>query len=201
MCRANADAASPSRSDRGRFVSSQPSKTHFDLFGLQPVFDLSQAELDTRFRRYQSAVHPDRYAGGSNAERRLALHLAANGNEAYRVLADPTSRAAYLCELNQAPIDAERNTAMPADFLARQMTWRESIDDIRDLARQGADVAAGAAAVLNKQLRDEKDQTLARVRELIDERHDYPQAALLVRELMFFDKLQSELRQVLRRPA
>jgi len=182
-------------------VSSQPPRTHFDLFGLQPVFDLSQADLDDRFRRYQSAVHPDRYAGGSDAERRLALHLAANGNEAHRVLADPTNRAAYLCEINQAPIDAERNTAMPADFLVRQMTWREAIDEIRELARQGADVAATAAGDLGKQLRGEKDRTLAQVRELIDERRDYSQAALLVRELMFFDKLQSELRQVLRRPA
>ena len=173
--------------------SRQPQpRTHFELFGLQPVFDLPQADLDDRFRRYQAAVHPDRYAGGSDAERRLALHLAANGNEAYRVLSDATARAAYLCELNGAPIDAERNTAMPADFLVQQMAWRESIDEVRDQAHD-------AAVELGARLAAERRQALARVCDLIDGRQDYAQAATVVRQLMFYDKLQSELRQVLRR--
>jgi molecular chaperone HscB len=176
-------------------VSGARPKTHFELFGLQPVFDLPQADLDDRFRRYQAAVHPDRYAGGSDAERRLALHLAANGNEAYRVLSDATSRAAYLCELNNAPIDAERNTAMPADFLMRQLEWREAIDEVRE--QQGREPALELAG----RLKTERDETLSQVQDLIDHRQDFAQAAMLVRQLMFYDKLQSELRQVLRRPA
>ena len=176
-------------------MSAAQPRTHFELFGLQPAFDLPQADLDDRFRRYQAAVHPDRYAGGSDAERRLALHLAANGNEAYRVLSDPTSRAAYLCEINAAPIDAERNTAMPADFLMRQLEWREAIDEVREEA--GREAALELAA----QLDAERNRTLGQVRELIDDRQEFREAATLVRQLMFYDKLQSELRQVLRRQA
>jgi molecular chaperone HscB len=176
-------------------VSSQRSqpKTHFELFGLEPVFDLPQAELDDRFRRYQAAVHPDRHAGGSDTQRRLALQFAANGNEAYRILSDATSRGAYLCELHGAPIDAERNTAMPADFLMQQMAWREAIDEVRGL---DGDVAASG---LGARLGAERDLTLARLKDLIDGERDFPQAAMQVRRLMFYDKLQSELRQVLRR--
>jgi molecular chaperone HscB len=174
-------------------VSSAPARTHFELFGLQPVFDLPQPDLDDRFRRYQAAVHPDRYAGGSDAERRLALHLAANGNEAYRVLSNATSRAAYLCELNHAPIDAERNTSMPGDFLVRQLEWRESIEEVREGGNRDA------AQALAARLADERSRTLAEVRDLIDVQQDFPKAAMLVRQLMFYDKLQSELRQVLRR--
>jgi molecular chaperone HscB len=176
-------------------VSAAHPRTHFDLFGLAPVFDLPGADLDDRFRRYQAAVHPDRYAGGSDAERRLALHLAANGNEAYRVLSDPTSRAAYLCEINGAPIDAERNTAMPTEFLMQQMEWREAIDEVRDQADRHPALALAA------RLDAERSQTVHRVRELIDELRDYPEAATRVRQLMFYDKLHSELRQVLRRLA
>ena len=174
-------------------MSSAPAKTHFELFGLQPVFDLPQPDLDDRFRRYQAAVHPDRYAGGSDAERRLALHLAANGNEAYRVLSNATSRAAYLCELNQAPIDAERNTAMPAEFLVQQLEWREAIEEVRERGEREAAVQLAA------RLAEERNRTLVQVRDLIDLKRDYPEAAMLVRQLMFYDKLQSELRQVLRR--
>lgn len=174
-------------------MSGPQPKTHFELFGLQSAFDLPQADLDDRFRRYQAAVHPDRFAGGSAAERRLALHLAANGNEAYRILSDATSRAAYLCELNDAPIDAERNTTMPPDFLMQQMAWREAIDEVRGLD------GAASASELDRRLRAEKQQTLAQVRDLLDVQRDFTQAAMLVRQLMFYDKLQSELRQVLRR--
>ncbi len=176
-------------------MSAAQPRTHFELFGLPGDFDLVQADLDDRFRRYQAAVHPDRYAGGSDAERRLALHLAANGNEAYRVLSDPTSRAAYLCEINGAPIDAERNTAMPADFLMRQLEWREAIDEVREAA--GREPALELAARVDA----ERRRTLEQVRDSIDDRKDYVQAATLVRQLMFYDKLQSELRQVLRRQA
>jgi len=47
----------------------------------------------------------------------------------------------------------------------------------------------------------ERRRTLEQVRDSIDDRKDYVQAATLVRQLMFYDKLQSELRQVLRRQA
>jgi molecular chaperone HscB len=123
------------------------------------------------------------------------LHLAANGNDAYRVLSDPTSRAAYLCEINGAPIDAERNTAMPPDFLMRQMEWREAIDEVREQADPRP------ARELGARLDAERSQTLGQVRELLDERRSFVEAATLVRQLMFYDKLQSELRQVLRRQA
>ena len=50
-------------------------------------------------------------------------------NEAYQRLKDPLKRAAYLCELNAAPVNAENNTAMPTEFLMQQMDWREALDE------------------------------------------------------------------------
>ena len=57
------------------------------------------------------------------------MQWAVRVNEAYQRLKDPLKRAAYLCELHGAPIDAENNTAMPADFLMQQMEWREALDE------------------------------------------------------------------------
>ena len=63
------------------------------------------------------------------ASQRVAMQWAVRVNEAYQRLKDPLRRAAYLCELRGAPIDAETNTAMPADFLLQQMQWREALED------------------------------------------------------------------------
>ena len=46
---------------------------------------------------------------------------------------DPLKRAAYLCELGGAPVRAEDNTAMPSEFLAQQMAWREGLEEAATL--------------------------------------------------------------------
>ncbi|MGZ5158748.1 MAG: Fe-S protein assembly co-chaperone HscB, partial [Caldimonas sp.] len=103
----------------------------FTLFGLPPRFTLDEAELASRRRSLQAEVHPDRFAAAGAAAQRAAMQWAVRVNEAYRRLHDPLKRAAYLCELNGASIDAEDNTAMPAEFLVQQMAWREALDDAR----------------------------------------------------------------------
>ena len=137
-------------------------------------------------------VHPDRHVAGSDHDRRLALQLAAQGNEAFRVLSDPCQRAGYLCERHGAPVDAERNTAMPAAFLVEQMSWREDIDEVRDMS----DPAAGHR--LQARLEAERGRIIGQIADLIDGQGDYPAAALQVRQLMFFDRLRSNLADVIR---
>ena len=101
----------------------------FELFGVPRRFQLDRADLDARRRALQGEVHPDRFANADAASRRAAMQSAVRVNEAYARLADPLRRAAYLCELAGAPIGAEDNTAMPAEFLRQQMAWREALDD------------------------------------------------------------------------
>lgn len=164
----------------------------FSLLGMPERFAIDQAELDARLHRFQAVVHPDRHVSGSDHERRLALQLAAQGNEAHRILSDPCQRAAYLCERHGALVDAERNTAMPPAFLVEQMAWREDIDEIRDM---GDPTAAHA---LQARLEDERNRIIDLLGELIDGQGDYPAAAMQVRQLMFFDRLRSSLADVIR---
>lgn len=167
----------------------------FALLGLPERFNIDQADLEERLHRFQAVVHPDRHVAGSDQDRRLALMLAAQGNEAYRVLSDPCQRAAYLCERHGAPVDAERNTAMPTEFLVEQMSWREDIDEMREVG----DPAAGYQ--LQSRLEAERDRIIARIRTLIDEEGDFPSAAMQVRQLMFFDRLRASLADAVRQMA
>ncbi len=156
----------------------------FSLFGLPARQRLDGAELDSRRRDLQSRVHPDRFTAEGAATQRLAMQWAVRVNEGYRRLKDPLSRAAYLCELRGVPVDAERNTAMPTDFLMQQMQWREALDE----ARSPADIEALDASVA----RDESAR-LAELETLLDDTPDTPSAAARVRALMFLARFRQDI--------
>ena len=161
---------------------------HFALFALPARFAIDQAALESAHKAVQSRVHPDRFASGTAAERRVAMQWAARANEAYRTLKSPLARAAYLCERAGVKIDAESNTAMPGPFLVQQMQWRETLEDAHgtgDLV-QLADLARSTAL--------ERDRVVAEIAVAIDQRDDHGAAARVVRQLMFIEKFGEEVR-------
>ncbi|MGE5161980.1 MAG: Fe-S protein assembly co-chaperone HscB [Betaproteobacteria bacterium] len=158
---------------------------HFELFGLPPRFAIDLDALERAYREVQARVHPDRFASGTAAERRVAMQWATRANEAYTTLRSPQKRAAYLVERAGEPINAEANTAMPPAFLMQQMEWREALDDARgDLA---------ALRGLRRTMDDERNGLLAAIERAIDVTHDHAQAAAFVRQLMFIDRFATEI--------
>src|SRR5438105_1092076 len=136
----------------------------FELFGVPRRFEQDRAALDARWRALQAEVHPDRFATQGAAAQRVAMQWAVRVNEAYERLKDPLRRAAYLCGLHGAPIDAEDNTAMPPAFLLQQLEWREALDEATDTAEVEA---------LAREVAARRSALLARLEELIDRKHDY----------------------------
>ena len=163
------------------------SKSHFEFLGLAESYRLDPAQLQQAYLRLQGAVHPDRFARAGGAEHRIAMQLATQANEANRTLSDPTRRAAYLCELHGAPIQAETNTSMAHSFLVEQMGWRESLEAARD-TKDGV-----ALAGLDRLLCDHRTRLHDEIAQAIDLDHDYPRAADAVRRLMFIDKFGAEV--------
>ena len=156
----------------------------FTLFGLAPRQSLDRADLDARRRDLQARVHPDRFAAEGAAAQRLAMQWAVRVNEAYQRLKDPLSRAAYLCALRGVSVDAERNTAMPADFLMQQMQWREALEDAdTPHAVQALD---DRVATLERSLQDTLTTHLDTV-------PDTAAAAAQVRALMFVARFRQDI--------
>src|SRR5216684_72969 len=91
-------------------------QNHFELLGLPITYSVDPARLEQGYRDLQSRVHPDRFASGSDAERRVAMQWATRANEAYRTLRQPLERARYLLHLKGFDTGEETNTSMPADF-------------------------------------------------------------------------------------
>lgn len=104
---------------------------HFELLGLGRGFEIDSQSLERLWKSRAAAVHPDRFAGASDAEKRVAMQWSAQVNEAYRVLRDPLRRAQYLIELSGLNVDPSSGGAMDVAFLGQQMQWREDLEDVR----------------------------------------------------------------------
>jgi molecular chaperone HscB len=160
--------------------------TDFALFGLPERFAIDLAQLDATWKQLQGAAHPDRFATDTAAAQRVAMQWAIRINEAYRRLKDPLARAAYLCSLHGADIEAESNTAMPAAFLMQQMEWRDALSEARTLS---------AVDALSDEVVASRDATLKSLRAQIDDAAavDWRAVAGTVRGLMFVDKFMSDI--------
>ena len=156
----------------------------FTLFGLPERFALDATQLDQRWRELQASVHPDRFAAQGAAAQRIAMQWSVRVNQAYQRLKDPLKRAAYLCERRGTPIDAERNTAMPREFLMQQMAWREALDEAGD---------GPAVQALSDQVEQHVRDLLGQLQDLLDERNDVAAATAQVRALMFVARFRQDI--------
>lgn len=156
----------------------------FELFDLPMAFALDRGALDARWKDLQREVHPDRHAAADAQTQRQAMQWSVRINEAYQRLKDPLQRAAYLCELNGAPIQAENNTAMPAAFLMQQMEWREALEEAGSAATV-EDLADAVAAT--------RRRMLAELQQTADVQRDWPALAQQVRALMFVERFAQDV--------
>jgi molecular chaperone HscB len=156
----------------------------FELFGIERRFALDRTALDIRWRALQAEVHPDRFASEGAAAQRVAMQWAVRVNEAYQRLKNPLKRAAYLCELHGAPIDAESNTAMPTSFLMQQLEWREGLDEARGVAQVEA---------IADEVQAHRNAALERLQQTLDESRDFAAAAQQVRALMFIERFTDDI--------
>ena len=161
------------------------SRDHFELFGLPAHFRVDAAALERAYRDLQRAVHPDRFAGAGDAQKRLALQASARANEAYRTLRDPVARAEYLLSLRGLDAAADTDTRLSVAFLTRQLERREAADEASDAHD------ARALAALIDDVRREADAIGAEVARLLDggDREARPR----VREWRFLVKLADGL--------
>ena len=156
----------------------------FELFDVPVQFAQDRATLDARWKNLQREAHPDKFAAQGAAAQRVAMQWSVRINEAYQRLKDPLKRAIYLCELHGAPINAETNTSMPADFLHQQIEWREALDEA-ETTQNIEEIADN----LNKDV----CRQLSNLERLIDSHQDFPAASRQVRSLMFVERFVSEV--------
>jgi len=166
------------------------SQDYFALFGLPRRYRFDPEQLDRSYRALQHKIHPDRFATGEEAQRRLALQSSARVNEAYRALRDPVGRAQYLLSLRGIDALSETNTALAPAFLEHELERRESVADAQDRRDP---------ARLDELLREVRNDAHALESTLANrlEREAWDEARDAVRELKFLAKVGDDIEAAL----
>ena len=167
-------------------------QNYFELFGLEPGFEIDLSTIAERYRDLQRAVHPDRFANASDQERLLSVQQAAHVNEAYQTLKSPLLRARYLLELQGIALN-DTDTTMDPMFLMEQIELRESLAAVPGLSDPFAALMALRDTI------DAKDKSF--ISSLSEAFTSGDEAALqgardTVRKMQFMEKLLSEVEEL-----
>jgi molecular chaperone HscB len=163
---------------------------YFELFSLEPSFEIDSLELQVRFRDLQSRFHPDKFASESEPLKASALQKAALINDAYGTLKDPVRRAEYLVSLHGIELAGEQKTLNDLDFLMRQMELREGLEAIeRD---QDPEAAIDKMSLTIKQAQRALETEFVQL--FLSEQ--YERAADAARKMKFFARLAQQLRHL-----
>ncbi len=81
---------------------------------MERSFVVDRKAVDKAWRAASRKVHPDRFAGASAVQRRMALQWTAHLNRARKVLRDDTQRAWYLATGSERPSEKAKNQPDPA---------------------------------------------------------------------------------------
>jgi len=103
----------------------------FELFNIEISVDINKSDLDEKVKILQNNFHPDRFANGSDFEKRLALQISSYINDGYKILGDIVLRVEYILKINNFNKD-ESTTINDIDFLQEQIMYNELIESLKE---------------------------------------------------------------------
>ena len=163
---------------------------YFNLFQLEPSFNIDTEALEQTYRALAAQFHPDKFASASAFEQKQAVMMSSTINDAYRTLKSPIDRAAYLLKSQNIDADAPEHTSFSPEFLMQQMEWRETLMDAQ--MEQNHD----AIRALDQEIQEAQNNLYQDLQQAF-EQQDYESAAQWVRHGRFLNKLRNEIASVL----
>ncbi len=159
----------------------------FELFDLPVSYDVDLLQLQQRYMELQKQVHPDKFANGSDQEKRQSMQQTSWINEAQTTLKDPVLRASYLLKLKGMDFSLENETTMDAAFLMSQLEMREKMEHVKQ-----QDDPLVALDSIEKEIKDANDQMMQGFAESY-QADKFDDAREWIRKLQFLKKAKNEV--------
>jgi len=166
------------------------SQTYFELFGINPVFDIDHSRLHAEQQRLQATYHPDRYVSASEHDKRVSVQVASWVNQAYETLQDPVKRSRYLLEINGADLPDDSTTTSDSEFLMEQIELREQVESCRhdeDGLQRSYQIEARLSHRADELAREFASHFTAA---------EYDQAIVSSRKMQFVQRIQQQLSEL-----
>ncbi|MBF0439394.1 MAG: Fe-S protein assembly co-chaperone HscB [Magnetococcales bacterium] len=136
-----------------------PGENFFQLFHMEPAFDLDLAALEQHYRELQKKLHPDFFAQRSAMERRISMERVIRLNEAWQTLQDPLLRSGYLLQtLGWQAVKPEPDP----EFLYEVMALRETLEEVNPMESN----ALSRLAALRSEAKARMQTTIEKVSEM-----------------------------------
>jgi molecular chaperone HscB len=106
-------------------------RDYFEFFDLPRTLAPDLKDLEKRFYALSRQFHPDLHSRKTPAEREAAEESSAQLNDAWRVLRDPLSRAAYLLKLEGFEIGEQATKDVPPELLEEVFELNMALEELR----------------------------------------------------------------------
>ncbi|XP_008560840.1 iron-sulfur cluster co-chaperone protein HscB [Microplitis demolitor] len=101
---------------------------YFEILGVEKSFDINVTDVQTKYRKLQSKLHPDKFGNKSKKEQQYSEFISSLLNKAYATLSNPLDRGMYLLKLNNLSTP-EGTTDLDPVFLMEIMERNEAIEE------------------------------------------------------------------------
>ena len=103
---------------------------YFAFYNLPEAFLLDEAALKAKYYQLSRELHPDFHAQDTPAAQAEALRLSTLNTDAYRTLAHPDQRMAYVLGQHGLLEEGSAQNQLPADFLMEVMDLNEQLMEL-----------------------------------------------------------------------
>lgn len=155
----------------------------FATLGVEPAFDLDDAQLHQQFLRGVARAHPDRHL--DPVDQALAAEATSHLNQAYRVLSDPELRAKALLNLWDSAGEG-KDVALPPNLLMEMMEVRETMEQA---------IAAHDDAALNRLRQWASEARAEHLRQIADafQTRDVARVRLELHGLRYIERMLEQM--------
>ncbi len=163
----------------------------FELFDIPVSYEVDLKKIQQHYMNLQMQVHPDKFANGSDQEKRLSMQQTSWLNEAQTTLKDEVLRATYLLKLSGLDINLENETTVDMSFLMQQLEMRERLENIN---REATDSLDELDSMAKKVKQTSADMMVAFSQSYQD--NNFDEAREWISKLQFMQKAKKEINKI-----